>query len=423
MLDGTQLQDAPSAAGKGNPYPPPSQTLSQEGERGIRFDFNQGARVSFPARTEGHWRVCLSDLDTGNILFRSENQGALVASTKQYFVRFGLEVWDVDDKGVATPVFAHKFDARGKHVIVQFPDRHARRHHWLVQLCGALWRAAWMPTNLRDVWPDHPVVRDGLSGHQLRNSRGDGRAGFACSIICHIFARAVLRRRRVHSAADGLSPVGLHRTAGYILGVDPRGGRPRLELPDESRPIEEPYVCIAVQSSTQCKYWNNPRGWLDLIKFLKRSGYRVICIDQKPVHGNGILWNQIPHGAEDETGDRPLVERARWLRHAAAFIGVSSGLSWLAWAAGCPVVLISGFTHPTNEFETPYRVINWHACNSCWNDPTVRFKHDDFAWCPRHKGTDRQFECSRLITPEQVIATVKQSPAFQPTSLQSERPS
>jgi autotransporter strand-loop-strand O-heptosyltransferase len=169
-----------------------------------------------------------------------------------------------------------------------------------------------------------------------------------------------------------------------------------------------------VQSSTQSKYWNNPRGWLELIKFCKASGYRVVCIDQSPVHGNGILWNQIPHGAEDETGDRPLVERARWLRHAAAFVGVSSGLSWLAWAAGCPVVLISGFTHPTNEFETPYRVINWHACNSCWNDPRVRFLHDDFAWCPRHKGTDRQFECSRLITPEQVIATVKRIPAFHP---------
>jgi autotransporter strand-loop-strand O-heptosyltransferase len=44
-------------------------------------------------------------------------------------------------------------------------------------------------------------------------------------------------------------------------------------------------------------------------------------------------------------------------------VGLSSGLSWLAWAAGTPVVMIAGFTHPTNEFATPYRVINYHACN------------------------------------------------------------
>jgi autotransporter strand-loop-strand O-heptosyltransferase len=147
--------------------------------------------------------------------------------------------------------------------------------------------------------------------------------------------------------------VGLHRTAGYILGVDPTEMPPRLALPDDSRPLAEPYVCIAVQSSTQSKYWNNPNGWREVVAFLKASGYRVVCIDQKPVHGSGFVWNHIPHGAEDETGDRPLLERVRWLRHADFFIGLSSGLAWLAWAAGTRVVMISGFTHPTNEFATP----------------------------------------------------------------------
>ena len=121
-----------------------------------------------------------------------------------------------------------------------------------------------------------------------------------------------------------------------------------------------------------------------------------------PLIANNDRVNYSGHGAEDETGDRPLAERARWLRHAAVFVGLSSGLSWLAWSAGCPTVLISGFTHPTNEFTTPFRVINWHACNSCWNDPGVQFDHKDFMWCPRHGGTARQFECTRLITSLQV---------------------
>ncbi len=94
------------------------------------------------------------------------------------------------------------------------------------------------------------------------------------------------------------------------------------------------------------------------------------------------MWNRIPQGAEDETGDKPLAERIRYLRHAAFFVGLSSGLSWLAWATGIPVVMISGFTHPINEFHTPYRVINYSACNSCWNDPRIRFDHYDFLYCP-----------------------------------------
>ncbi len=149
-----------------------------------------------------------------------------------------------------------------------------------------------------------------------------------------------------------------------------------------------------------------------MVRFAKDAGLRVICIDQKAAHGAGLYWNQIPYGAEDETGDRPLAERARWLRHAVCFVGLSSGLSWLAWASGAPVVMISGFTHPTNEFSTPYRVINFHVCNSCWNDPQVLFDHKEFMWCPRHAGTPRQFECTRLITPEQVIQAIKRVPGF-----------
>jgi autotransporter strand-loop-strand O-heptosyltransferase len=67
---------------------------------------------------------------------------------------------------------------------------------------------------------------------------------------------------------------------------------------------------------------------------------------------------------------------------------------------------VSGFTHPNNEFATPGRVINWHTCNSCWNDVRHRFDHNDYLWCPRHKDTDRQFECTRLITPEHVKQVV-----------------
>jgi autotransporter strand-loop-strand O-heptosyltransferase len=67
---------------------------------------------------------------------------------------------------------------------------------------------------------------------------------------------------------------------------------------------------------------------------------------------------------------------------------------------------------PTNEFTTPFRIINGHACHSCWDDPRIRFDHKDFMRCPRHAGTPQQFECTRLITSAQVIQTIHTIPGF-----------
>ena len=399
---------------KKQPYPPHTNVPTQGGPAGIRFDFNHGARVVLPPRTEGKWRIRLHDLDTGNTLFLTENQGALVSSAKRYFVRIGIEVWELDAAGVATTVLTHDYDARGRDVLIQFP----------VGTLGDI--LAWFPYAARFAEVHGCRLTCTMSGlliPLLRDAYPAIRFVTHEELIEQQIAATVYATYNLglffDDAENVFQPtdfrhVGLHRTAAYILGVDPAEEAPRLGLRDEGPPIAEPYVCIAVQSSTQSKNWTNPDGWRGVVGFLKANGYRVICIDQKPVHGSGIVWNHIPNGAEDETGDRPLAERVRWLRHAAAFVGLSSGLSWLAWAAGTKVVLISGFTHPTNEFTNPYRVINWHACNSCWNDVRHRFDHKDFLWCPRHAGTPRQFECTRLITAAQVIATLKRIPGLMP---------
>jgi hypothetical protein len=77
--------------------------------------------------------------------------------------------------------------------------------------------------------------------------------------------------------------------------------------------------------------------------------------------------------------------------------------------------MISGLTHPTNEFFTPYRVINYNICNGCWNDPTAAFDRHDFMSCPRHANTPRQFECTRLITADHVKAAIHAFRDLEPT--------
>lgn len=365
---------------------------TQKGPKGILFDFNDGCRVVLP-EAEQPWRVRLSDLDTGNVLFETELKAGRINSTKRYYVRFRIEVWQQGES-----VFAHDYSAAGRDVLVRFPvdtlgdplgwfpyaarfkDRHGCRLTCMMN--------GKMSGLLRSSYPDINFLTES-------EIKPEGWAA-RCSIT-RIGCPAT-------SAASGCTapPV----TSSASIRAKNRRASPLR------RPIADPYVCIAVQSTLQAKYWNNPTGWAEIVRFLKESGYRVICIDLKSTHGKGLVWTQTPPGAEDQTGDQPLIERARWLKHAEFFIGLSSGLSWLAWSMRTPVVMISGVTHPINEFTTPYRVINYHACNSCWNDPLSPFDRSDFLTCPRHKDTPRQFECSRLITAEQVKQTIRRIPGF-----------
>ena len=114
---------APAApeADKKAPYPPAASLPTQAGPLGIRFDLNQGARLVLPNRPKGKWRVRLRDLDTGNLLFQSENHGAFVSSSKRFFVRFSVEAWELDAAGTPTSVLAHEYDARDRDVLIQFP--------------------------------------------------------------------------------------------------------------------------------------------------------------------------------------------------------------------------------------------------------------------------------------------------------------
>ena len=194
-------------------------------------------------------------------------------------------------------------------------------------------------------------------------------------------------------------------TAAYYLGIDFKEIRPRVDILDKERKIDGKYVCISTQSTAQCKYWNNPEGWSKTIKYLNELGYKVVCIDKQRRYGSPEGWskgayNDIPEEAIDKTGDFSLQERITDIYNCEFFIGLGSGLSWLAWGLGKNVVLISGFSNEETEFYTPYRVINKEVCNSCWNRES--FDAGNWHWCPDHENTERQFECSKEITFEAV---------------------
>jgi len=193
---------------------------------------------------------------------------------------------------------------------------------------------------------------------------------------------------------------GLPNIASYYLKLEHEELKPKIDLLNTKKKVEGKYVCIAVQSTAQAKYWNNKDGWRKVVKYLQLLGYKVVCIDKNSDFGAKGFSNEIPENAIDKTGDFSLQERITDIHNCEFFIGLSSGLSWVAWALGKKVILISGFTEPSNEFSTPYRLINKDVCHGCWNKEP--FDRDNWTWCPYHEGTERQFECSKSISFEMV---------------------
>ena len=177
--------------------------------------------------------------------------------------------------------------------------------------------------------------------------------------------------------------------------------RPKLVVPDQSRPHDNKYIMIATQSTAQAKYWNNPDGWQAVVDWHIQEGYDVFVASHEQ---DGYMGNWYPKGVK-RLPEYSLEQVSRWMLHAEYFIGISSGLSWLAWANGTPVVMISGFT--PEECETrdkTLRIINKQVCNSCWK--WDHFDKGDWYWCPKWKGTDRQFECSKQIFAKDVIKPI-----------------
>lgn len=171
--------------------------------------------------------------------------------------------------------------------------------------------------------------------------------------------------------------------------------------------MNKKYICISIQSTSQFKYWNHDNGWETLITRINSIfDYDVYVIDKYKSFGTSEKMNYIPTNAIDKTG-LPIEKTIKLLKNAEMFIGISSGLSWLAWSIGVPVILISGFTPPFFEFSSGCeRIFNPNVCNSCFCDINIEFDKSDWMFCPRHKNTDRQFECSKLITTDMVMNAV-----------------
>ena len=197
--------------------------------------------------------------------------------------------------------------------------------------------------------------------------------------------------------------------------------RPNILIPNMERPIKNKYVTIGVHSTSQLKYWNHPKGkkvqpespyWNELCGMIRKEGYTPVVVEQDEIFGWAPYKNGLPNKANKKFG-QSFLESMNLIYHSEFYIGLSSGMSWVAHAMGKPVAMIANFTEDWNEFDlsTPdyIRITNKNVCHGCWNliNKEFKFDTDDWYWCPKHKNTNRQFECHTSITPEHVFNEIK----------------
>jgi autotransporter strand-loop-strand O-heptosyltransferase len=194
------------------------------------------------------------------------------------------------------------------------------------------------------------------------------------------------------------SSIPLQKAITNILGLDFKEIQSNVYFEPKERPYNEKYICIATNSTAGCKLWNNPNGWTELVKYLKDLGYKIINISKDGDKVEGVI----------NLKNDSMMNTMNVIHHSEFIIGLSSGLSWLSWGLGKHVVMISNFTESDHEFTTNCtRITNNKVCNGCWNNPMFKFDKGDWYWCPEHKGTERQFECHKSITPDMVIEQIQ----------------
>lgn len=375
-----------------------TQIVYTEAKNRIKITFDDGAKVDISGAVSKKYRVKFIDALTNNVIYVTDIFNNMWASTNtKYYNKWAVEVYDITD-GLETLVQSETIDLKNRTVKVVLDS----------ESLGDL--LAWVGS-VDEFQKKHQCKMYCVVFNKFLRPMFEKNYPNIKFLAIDVYAEEYYAKYRIgcfdgdnasaHIPSDPRL-LNLCSIANSILGITDIEYKPKITF-DAAKYKNKKYVCIAVQSTCQSKYWNNKAGWDTVVKYLKNQGYEVWCIDRYSSFGVKEQMNYMPEGCIDKTGDFSLDERMAQLAGAKFFIGLSSGLSWLAWAVDIPVVMISGFTKKFNEFHTPYRVINENVCNGCWNDASIKFDKNNWFWCPRGKN----FECSKEISAQMVLEQVK----------------
>lgn len=362
----------------------------------VNVNFIDGPFIEIIENDENRYLVEFIDVKNNYIIYNTtlkSNHWAKCGT--KYYVEWLIRIKGIDNNFY----YEHKFDVENKRVLIgyeskslgdniawiSYVDKFQKNHNCEV-ICSTFHNDLF-----RDQYPNIEFVEPGQAVSNLY-------ALFRLGMFYKTFDDGTRQISYQNHPTDP-KQIALTQMASDILGLDYVEIKPKLKNYGKKKVKR---VCIGNHSTAQAKYWNNPNGWQDVVDFLNDNGYEVRLLSREE---DGYMGNANPKGVIQQPKG-PLTDIMEVMQESELFIGLSSGLSWLAWGVDLPVIMVSGFsddyTEPSNGVT---RIINKNVCNSCWN------RHDfdpgDWNWCPDQKGTDRQFECTKQITSESVIKEIK----------------
>ena len=368
----------------------------------VNYSFINSPRVEITGNNDEEYRVDFINSATNKIEYTTNIRNKhWCKANKEYFIDWHIKVYRNDE------LFSeHKINLENKHVyialeskaigdtIAWFPiiDEFRKKHNCKVSV--STFKNDWF----EGLYPELTFVKPGDTVYNL----------YAMYTIGWYYENNNIRYEKT---PINFRVKSLQETATSILGLEKMEVKPKLNVHNKNRNIQEKYVVIAPHASAHAKYWNKEGGWQGVIDYLNSIGYKVVMLTQEKL---GDPWHDSKLGGTltgviDKTGDLSIQDRFTDILNADLFIGVGSGLSWLSWALGTKTILISGFSYPYTEFEDCIRVYNRkpNVCGGCFNRTWL--DAGDWDWCPDHKNTERMFECTKTIEIGTVIDAVNQA--------------
>lgn len=358
----------------------------------IRTNFNNidGMFAEILGGPDTKYNIQFIDTSTNDVVFSTDvGRNCWAKSNVQYFVKWKVVITDMNSNSK----IEYDLDLRDKRVLIGFESKSLgdtlawipyveefRKKHECIVICSTFWNDI-----LKDEYKDIQFINPGEEAHQLT-------ALYRLGLFYTEHNTADINKH-----PNNPIKIPLQRIAADILGLPYTEIKPKIKQPDLIN-RDSKQVSIAIHSTAQAKYWNNPTGWQMVVNWLRERGYAVKLLSQE---GDSYMGNKIPTGVVQHPHG-PIESVIAELKASKAFIGLGSGLSWLSWGLDVPTVLISGFSYKWAEMQGCIRIgAPRGKCEGCFN--RHRLDAGDWNWCPDHKGTPRQFECTREITVDTVI--------------------
>jgi autotransporter strand-loop-strand O-heptosyltransferase len=257
-------------------------------------------------------------------------------SPYQYYIHWKIEVWSQEDWSkhtlgeVSSPLWKYDLDLSGKVVFIKM-DAHAlgdnlawmpyiqafSQKHKCITICSTFWNDLFIQ--------EYPEIMFVKPNTHIEN------------VFAQYYIGTHDKTPPIYSPTTYITEP-LQKVAADILGLEWKPLTAKVKhSPTKKIPKK---VCLSEYASMDMKMWHG--DWQKVVDTLVNNGYEVTVISKEPTTLKGVI---------NKTGHFPIEDRVQDLASSTYFIGVSSGLSWLAHSLGCHVFLISDFTPKDHEFS------------------------------------------------------------------------